>query len=74
MQQKQIERVDSTSVYCQGLSSLYDHPKIYFKINAELGSTSCPYCSKKFHLNRKKFHLNRQDDISIDTLESKLDL
>ncbi len=36
------------SVSCNGKNHLYDHPMVYLKIDVEIGSVQCPYCSKIF--------------------------
>ena len=50
MQRIEIEKTNSTSVFCKGKDSPYDHPKVYLEINRELGKVTCPYCGKAFEL------------------------
>lgn len=50
MQLIEIEKTNSTSVSCRGMSNLYDHPQIYLEIKEEIGKIECPYCSKIFEL------------------------
>ena len=46
----ETEKTKSISVFCMGGKQLYDHPKIYLKINPESNEIHCPYCNKKFIL------------------------
>ena len=50
MQDIEIEKVNSIHVSCSGKEEVYDHPKIYLKIDPKIGNVYCPYCSKKFEI------------------------
>lgn len=55
MAQFEEKVVDSLEVCCDGNGSdaATGHPKVYLHINQEEGSTTCPYCSRKFVLREK---------------------
>ncbi|MBM3579588.1 MAG: zinc-finger domain-containing protein [Alphaproteobacteria bacterium] len=46
-----VLHVDSKEVSCDGSVADSKHPLVYLKIN-ENGFVICPYCSKKFQLNK----------------------
>ncbi len=55
MKSYEIEKTKSLSVSCMGKETPYDHPKIYLEINPDANETICPYCSKKFVLDKNSF-------------------
>ncbi len=44
------EKTQTSTVYCEGATPPYDHPKIYLKIDTQTNEAICPYCNKKFIL------------------------
>ena len=50
MQPAEVEKVQSRSVSCNGMETLYDHPLVYLEIDQKIGYIDCPYCGKKFEL------------------------
>ncbi|MDG1436488.1 MAG: zinc-finger domain-containing protein [Rickettsiaceae bacterium] len=48
---KKILKSSSTLVCCNGGDASADHPKIYLKVDPDIGEVTCPYCSKVFKLS-----------------------
>ena len=44
--------VDSPKVACDGGGGALGHPRIYMTITPEEGHIDCPYCSRRFVLNK----------------------
>lgn len=40
--------IDGDNAVCYGKENLYDHPKVYLKIDPQAKEVLCPYCSKRF--------------------------
>lgn len=53
MKSYEMEKTKSSSVSCMGKEAPYDHPKVYLEVNPETNEVECPYCSKKFILEKK---------------------
>jgi uncharacterized Zn-finger protein len=52
MQTVEIINTNISGVKCSGKEVPYDHPTIYLEIAPEHGFILCPYCSKKFVLDK----------------------
>ena len=48
----EIIHTKTNSVSCAGKEVPFDHPKVYLEIDTDKGSIVCPYCSKKFVLEK----------------------
>ena len=49
-------KVDTTAVNCDGgakeSGGALGHPRVYLQIKPEVGEIECPYCSRRYVLNR----------------------
>ncbi len=48
----EIFKVDSTAVNCDGGGGSLGHPRVYLQIKPEVGEIECPYCSRRYVLNK----------------------
>jgi uncharacterized Zn-finger protein len=45
-------KVESTQVSCDGGGGALGHPKVYLHIKPEVGHIDCPYCGRKYELDK----------------------
>ncbi len=45
-------KVDTTAVNCDGGGGALGHPRVYLQIKPEVGEIECPYCSRRYVLNK----------------------
>ena len=43
---------DSTQVSCDGGGGALGHPRVYLHIEPQVGEIECPYCSRRYVLNK----------------------
>lgn len=43
---------DSTQVKCDGGGGALGHPRVYLHIEPQVGEIECPYCSRRYVLNK----------------------
>ena len=45
-------KVDTTTVNCDGGGGALGHPCVYLQIKPEVGEIECPYCSRRYVLDK----------------------
>lgn len=45
-------RVETTHVSCDGGGGALGHPKVYLQIKPDIGHIDCPYCGRKYVLDK----------------------
>lgn len=45
-------KADTTQVNCDGGGGALGHPRVYLQIKPEVGEIECPYCSRRYVLNK----------------------
>ncbi|MHB1204015.1 MAG: zinc-finger domain-containing protein [Rhodospirillaceae bacterium] len=48
----EIIKSDSTQVKCDGGGGALGHPRVYLHIEPQVGEIECPYCSRRYVLNK----------------------
>ena len=48
-------KVETTTVNCDGGGAL-GHPRVYLQIKPEVGEIECPYCSRRYVLDKHAAH------------------
>lgn len=51
MPEFEVIEVETTQVACDGGGGALGHPRVYLTLSKE-GEIECPYCSRKYVLNR----------------------
>ena len=45
-------KVDTTHVNCDGGGGALGHPHVYLQIKPEVGQIDCPYCGRRYLLDK----------------------
>ncbi len=45
-------KVETTTVNCDGGGGALGHPRVYLQIKPEVGEIECPYCSRRYVLDK----------------------
>ncbi|MAB01751.1 MAG: zinc-finger domain-containing protein [Rhodobacteraceae bacterium] len=48
----EVEIVKKSRIYCDGSDDVLGHPRVWLQIPEEIGFVECPYCDKRFELQR----------------------
>ena len=45
-------KVDTTAVACDGGGGSLGHPRVFLQMKPEVGEIECPYCSRRYVLDK----------------------
>ena len=45
-------KASSTTVSCDGGGGALGHPRVYLQINLQVGHIDCPYCGRRYVLDK----------------------
>jgi uncharacterized Zn-finger protein len=48
----EIIKTDTTQVHCDGGGGALGHPRVYLHIEPQVGEIECPYCSRRYVLDK----------------------
>ncbi len=48
----EIIKADSVQVKCDGGGGALGHPRVFLQIKPEVGKIECPYCSRRYVLDK----------------------